>query len=221
MNNRQKTTVIRPRSGWLDCHPSELLRYRDLIGLLVRRDFVSLYKQTILGPAWAVLQPFLTTVVFSLIFGRIAGLAPSGVPTFIFYLSGNVIWLYFSNCLTRTADTFIANRTILGKVYFPRLVLPISTAISKLIDFAIQFAFMLIFVAYYAATGAGVHPNLYVLLTPVLVLQLGLLGLACGVIISALTTRYRDLRMLMTFGTALWMYATPIAYGMDRIPERY
>lgn len=221
MNNRQKTTVIRPRSGWLDCHPGELLRYRDLIGLLVRRDFVSLYKQTILGPAWAVLQPFLTTVVFSLIFGRIAGLAPSGVPTFIFYLSGNVIWLYFSNCLTRTADTFIANRTILGKVYFPRLVLPISTAISKLIDFAIQFAFMLIFVAYYAATGAGVHPNLYVLLTPVLVLQLGLLGLACGVIISALTTRYRDLRMLMTFGTALWMYATPIAYGMDRIPERY
>ncbi len=221
MNVTHKTTVIRPKSGWFDWNLGELLRYRDLIRLLVRRDFVSLYKQTILGPAWAVLQPFLTTVVFSLVFGRIAGLAPSGVPTFLFYLSGNVIWLYFAGCLTRTADTFIANRTILGKVYFPRLVLPISTALSKLIDFAIQFAFMLIFVIYYAATGAGVRPNLYVLLTPVLVLQLGLLGLACGVIISALTTKYRDLRMLMTFGTALWMYATPIAYGMERIPDRY
>lgn len=221
MNTKPQETVIRPCSGWFDFHLKELLRYRDLIGLLVRRDFVSLYKQTILGPAWAVIQPFLTTVVFSLVFGRIAGLAPSGVPSFAFYLSGNVIWLYFSNCLTRTADTFIANRSILGKVYFPRLVMPISTALSKLIDFAIQFAFMLIFVVCYAVTGAGVRPNLYVLLTPVLVLQLGLLALGCGVIISALTTRYRDLRMLMTFGTALWMYATPIAYDAARVPAEY
>lgn len=221
MNVKQQETVIKPRSGWFDFDFRELLRYRDLIWLLVKRDFVSLYKQTILGPAWAVIQPFLTTVVFSLVFGRIAGLAPSGVPTFAFYLSGNVIWLYFAGCLTRTADTFIANTKILGKVYFPRLVVPISTALSKLIDFAIQYAFLLIFVIYYAATGAGVHPNLYVLMTPVLVLQLGLLGLACGIIISALTTRYRDLRMLMTFGTALWMYATPIAYDISRVPERY
>lgn len=219
--NITKETVIRPRSGWFDFDLGELLRYRDLILLLVKRDFVSLYKQTILGPAWAVIQPFLTTVVFSLVFGRVAGLAPSGVPSFAFYLSGNVIWLYFSGCLTRTADTFIANTRILGKVYFPRLVMPISTAISKLIDFSIQFAFMLIFVIYYAATGAGVRPNLYVLMTPVLVLQLGLLGLACGIIISALTTRYRDLRMLMTFGTALWMYASPIAYDISRVPADY
>ena len=221
MYAKQKEIVIKPRSGWFDFNLRELLRYRDLVWLLVKRDFVSLYKQTILGPAWAVIQPFLTTVVFSLVFGRIAGLAPSGVPSFAFYLSGNVIWLYFAGCLTRTADTFIANTKILGKVYFPRLVMPISTAISKLIDFAIQYAFLLIFVIYYAATGAGVHPNLYVLMTPVLVLQLGLLGLACGVIISALTTRYRDLRMLMTFGVALWMYASPIAYDMSRIPEKY
>ena len=221
MNAKQKETVIRPRSGWFDFNLRELLRYRDLILLLVKRDFVSLYKQTVLGPAWAVIQPFLTTVVFSLIFGHVAGLAPSGVPTFAFYLSGNVIWLYFSGCLTRTADTFIANTKILGKVYFPRLVLPISTAISKLIDFAIQYAFLLLFIVYYAATGAGVHPNLYVLMTPVLVLELGLLGLSCGIIISALTTRYRDLRMLMTFGVALWMYASPIAYDIGRIPEKY
>ena len=221
MSVKQKETIIKPKSGWFDFHLGELLHYRDLILLLVKRDFVSLYKQTILGPAWAVIQPFLTTVVFSLVFGTIAGLAPSGVPTFLFYLSGNVIWLYFANCLTRTADTFIANSSILGKVYFPRLVMPISTAISKLIDFAIQFAFMLIFVIYYAVTDAGVHPNLYVLMTPVLVLQLGLLGLACGIIISALTTKYRDLRMLMTFGVALWMYASPIAYDMSRVPEKY
>ena len=221
MNAKQKETVIRPRSGWFDFHLRELLRYRDLILLLVKRDFVSLYKQTVLGPAWAVIQPFLTTVVFSLVFGHVAGLAPSGVPTFAFYLSGNVIWLSFSGCLTRTADTFIANTKILGKVYFPRLVLPISTAISKLIDFAIQYAFLLLFIVYYAATGAGVHPNLYMLMTPVLVLELGLLGLSCGIIISALTTRYRDLRMLMTFGVALWMYASPIAYDMARIPEKY
>jgi len=219
--NAPKETVIRPRSGWFDFDLGELLHYRDLILLLVKRDFVSLYKQTVLGPAWAVIQPFLTTVVFSLVFGRVAGLAPSGVPTFAFYLSGNVIWLYFAGCLTRTADTFIANTSILGKVYFPRLVMPISTAISKLIDFAIQFAFMLIFVVIYAATGAGVRPNLFVLMTPVLVLQLGLLGLSCGILISALTTRYRDLRMLMTFGTALWMYASPVAYDAARVPAEY
>lgn len=207
-------TVIKPKTGWFDLPIRELLRYKDLIFLFVKRNFISLYKQTVLGPAWAVIQPFLTTVVFSLVFGSIAGLAPGGVPSFIFYLSGNVIWGYFSACLTQTSDTFIANSGILGKVYFPRLVMPVSTVLSKLIDFAIQFAFMLIFVVIYTLTNAGVHPNWYVLMTPVLILQLAMLSLGCGVIISAATTKYRDLRMLVTFGVQLWMYASPIAYDM-------
>lgn len=214
MNDKTNLTIIRPKTGWFDLPLKELLRYRDLILLFVKRDFVSMYKQTILGPAWAIIQPFLTTVVFSLVFGEMAGLAADGVPSFIFYLSGNVIWHYFSGCLTKTSDTFIANSGILGKVYFPRLVMPVSTAVSKLIDFAIQFAFMLVFLVYYAITGAGVQPNLYILMTPLLLMQLAMLSLGCGVIISAATTKYRDLRMLVSFGVQLWMYASPIAYDM-------
>lgn len=207
-------TLIRPKSGWFDLPIRELFRYRDLIVLFVKRDFVSLYKQTVLGPAWAVIQPFLTTIVFSLVFGSIAGLAPDGVPSFLFYLSGTVVWTYFSNCLTRTSDTFIANAGILGKVYFPRLVMPVSTVLSKLIDFAIQYAFFLIFLVIYGLTGAAIRPNWLVLLTPVLLLQLAMLSLGCGVIISAATTKYRDLRMLVSFGVQLWMYASPVAYDM-------
>lgn len=196
----QPVTIIRPRSGWFDLPIRELLRYRDLILLFVKRDFVSLYKQTVLGPAWAVIQPFLTTIVFSLVFGSIAGLAPDGVPSFLFYLSGTVVWTYFSNCLTRTSDTFIANAAILGKVYFPRLVMPVATVLSKLIDFAIQYAFFLVFLVIYMATGARISPNWLILLTPLMLLQLAMLSLGCGVIISAATTKYRDLRMLVSFG---------------------
>ena len=207
-------TLIRPKSGWFDLPVKELFRYKDLILLFVKRDFVSLYKQTVLGPAWAVIQPFLTTIVFSLVFGSIAGLAPEGVPSFLFYLSGTVVWTYFANCLTRTSDTFIANAAILGKVYFPRLVMPVSTVLSKLIDFAIQYSFFLVFLVIYALTGAAIRPNWLILLTPVLLLQLAMLSLGCGVIISAATTKYRDLRMLVSFGVQLWMYASPVAYDM-------
>lgn len=214
MEDKEIYTVIKPKTGWFDLPIKELLSYKDLILLFVKRDFVSLYKQTILGPAWAIIQPFLTTVVFSLIFGNIAGLAAAGVPTFIFYLTGNVVWHYFSGCLTRTSSTFIANSGILGKVYFPRLVMPISTALSKLIDFAIQYSFMLCFLVYYTVTGQGVHPNWYILMTPLILLQLAMLSLGCGVIISAATTKYRDLRMLVSFGVQLWMYASPVAYDM-------
>lgn len=214
MNEKQNVTVIKPKSGWLDFNIKELFRYWDLIMLFVKRDFVSMYKQTVLGPAWAVIQPFLTTVVFTLVFGNIAGLAPGGVPSFIFYLSGTIVWTYFANCLTKTSDTFIANSNILGKVYFPRLVMPVSTAISKLIDFAIQYSFMLIFMVVYVITDAGVHPNWYILMTPLIILELAMLSLGCGVIISACTTKYRDLRMLVAFGVQLWMYGSPVAYDM-------
>ena len=214
MAKKQALTVIRPKTGWLDLPIKELFGYKDLILLLVKRDFVSLYKQTILGPAWAIIQPFLTTVIFSFVFGNMAGLAADGVPSFIFYLSGNIVWTYFSACLTKTSDTFIANSGILGKVYFPRLVMPVASVLSKLIDFAIQYVFMLAFLVFYTVTKAGVHPNALMLLTPVLILQLAMLSLGCGVIISAATTKYRDLRMLVSFGVQLWMYASPVAYDM-------
>lgn len=217
MNENRPVTVIRPRSGWFDLNLRELAAYKDLIFLFVKRNFVSLYKQTVLGPAWAVIQPLLTTVVFSLVFGNIAGLAADGVPTFIFYLTANVLWHYFSSCLTTTSDTFIANRNILGKVYFPRLVMPISTVLSKLIDFAIQYSFLILFTIYFAVTKQ-IHPNWYVLMTPLLLVQLAMLSLGVGVIISAATTKYRDLRMLVSFGVQLWMYGTPVAYDMFSMP---
>ena len=214
MTEKQPVTIIKPKSGWFDLPLRELFKYKDLIFLFVKRDFVSMYKQTILGPAWALIQPFLTTIVFSLVFGSIAGLAADGVPSFIFYLSGNIVWTYFANCLTKTSDTFIANSSILGKVYFPRLVMPVSTVLSKLIDFAIQYSFMLVFLMFYTLTDSGVQPNFFVLMTPLLIVQLAMLSLGCGVIISAATTKYRDLRMLVSFGVQLWMYATPVAYDM-------
>ncbi|MCI5575189.1 MAG: ABC transporter permease [Clostridiales bacterium] len=214
-------TVIKPKRAWFDLNLKELFRYRDLIMLFVRRTFVSQYKQTILGPAWAVIQPLLTTVVLTVVFGNIAGLAPSGVPTFAFYMCGSIAWGYFSSCLTATSHTFTANSAILGKVYFPRLVMPVSTVLSQLISFAVQFCFFLIFLFYYLITGANVHPNLWVLLTPVILLHLALLSLGVGIIISALTTKYRDLAMVVGFGVQLWMYATPVAYDLSMIPERF
>lgn len=216
-NNKEQKfqTVIEPKNGWFDLHLKELLQYRDLVFLFVKRNFVSMYKQTVLGPLWAVIQPLLTTVVFTLVFGNIAGLAADGVPSFIFYLSGTILWTYFNQCLTQTANTFVANRQTLGKVYFPRLVMPVSTVLSNLISLAIQFVFMVAFLIFYVVTDQGCEPNLYILMTPLIVLQLALLSLGCGIIISALTTKYRDLAMLVTFGTQLWMYASPIAYDMN------
>lgn len=216
MEKQTFTTVIKPKSGWFDLHLKEVFAYHDLIYLFVKRNFVSKYKQTILGPAWAVIQPLLTTVVFTLVFGNIAGLSPDGVPPFIFYLAGTVLWTYFSGCLTQTANTFVANSATMGKVYFPRLVMPISTVFSELISFAIQYGFLLIFLVYYTVTKQGVHPNLWMLMTPLIILQLAMLSLGCGIIISALTTKYRDLAMLVGFGVQLWMYGSPIAYDMFR-----
>lgn len=220
MNNETFSTVIVPKTGWLDINLKEVWHYRDLIMLFVRRNFVSQYKQTILGPLWAIIQPLLTTVVFTVVFGNLAGLAAEGVPSFLFFLSGNVAWQYFSNCLTNTANTFTGNAGILGKVYFPRLVMPISTVMTNLISFGIQMLMFLIFLVYYWIKGA-VQPNLYVLMLPVLVVHMAMLSLGTGVIISALTTKYRDLKMLVGFGVQLWMYATPVAYDIGIIPEKF
>lgn len=219
--DQQFSTVIKPKQRLLDLKLGELWRYRDLVMLFVRRTFVSQYKQTILGPAWAVIQPLLTTVIFTVVFGNMAGLAPDGVPTFLFYLCGSVAWTYFSGSLTATASTFTANASVMGKVYFPRLVMPVSTVIANLISFGIQFAFFLLFFAYYMLTGAEVVPNWYILMTPLLILQMACLGLGFGIIISALTTKYRDLAMLVGFGVQIWMYLTPVAYDIAIIPEKY
>lgn len=213
--------VIRPQRTWFDLRLKELWSYRDLIGLFVRRDFVSVYKQTILGPLWYIIQPIMTTLIFTVIFGRVARLSTDGLPQFLFYMSGTIVWGYFAECLTKTSNTFITNAQLFGKVYFPRLAVPISILISNLIAFSIQFVLFLGFVAYYWFSGADIQPNLWVLFTPILVLIMAGLGLGFGIIVSSLTTRYRDLRFLVTFGVQLWMYITPVIYPISTIPERY
>mgnify|MGYP001578199058 CR=1 FL=1 len=215
------TTEIRSRSGWFDIRPMELWHYRDLISLFVRRDFVSIYKQTILGPIWFLLQPLFSTVVFTIIFGGIARIPTDGLPPTIFYMAGIIVWNYFSSCLTRTSDTFTANAGIFGKVYFPRLSVPLSIAIINMLTFAIQFSFFLCFLLYFYLKGSSVQPNWWVVITPLLLLQMGALGLGLGIIVSSLTTKYRDLAFVMGFGVQLWMYATPIVYPMSQIPEKW
>ena len=215
------TTIIRPQRGLFDLRFDELWKARDLIGLFVWRDFVSVYKQTILGPLWYLVQPLMTTLIFTIIFGRIASLPTDGVPDFLFYMSGIVVWAYFAECLVKTSDTFISNAALFGKVYFPRLVVPVSILISNLITFAIQFLFFLVFLLYYSFSGSDIQPNLWVLLLPVLVLMMAGLGLGFGIIVSSLTTRYRDLRFLVSFGVQLLMYATPVIYPLNSIPERF
>lgn len=213
--------VIGPPKGWFDLHLRDLWRYRDLVALFVRRDFVAVYKQTILGPLWHIVQPLLTTVMFTVVFGNIAGLPTDGVPGFIFYMAGTTIWTYFANCLTRTSGTFIANAGIFGKVYFPRMAVPVSTVVSQLIAFAIQFAFFLCFYAAYWAKGAPIHPNWTLALVPVLLVIMAGLGLGFGILISSMTTKYRDLQVLVGFGVQLWMYATPVIYPLSAAPEKY
>ncbi len=215
------TMILRPKKSLLDINLRELWQYRDLIMLFVKRDFVSKYKQTILGPLWFIIQPLLTTIMFTIIFGNIAGISTSGVPKMLFYMAGIVGWTYFSTCLNDTSQTFIKNASIFGKVYFPRLALPISVVISNLVSFVIQFVFLLLFLVYFMIKGTGVTPNIHVLWLPFLVLLMAGLGLGFGIIISSLTTKYRDLTHLVTFGVTLWMYATPIIYPLSEIPEKY
>ena len=213
--------VIGPRRNLLDLRLRELWHARDLILLFVRRDFVSLYKQTILGPLWYLIQPLLTTIVFQIIFGNIAKLPTDGLPSFLFYMSGTVIFAYFGACLTKTSETFVTNANLFGKVYFPRLAVPVSILISSLIAFVIQFVFFLFFMAYFALRGTALHPNWWILLTPVLLLMMAGLGLGFGIIVSSLTTKYRDLRFLVQFGVALLQYLSPVIYPLSSMSPKY
>ena len=221
LDNQKWTDVIKPQRNWLDWRLGELWRARDLVMLFVWRDFVSVYKQTILGPLWYLIQPLLTTLTFTIIFGRIASLPTDELPDFLFYLAGSVIWTYFAECLNKTSVTFISNSSLFGKVYFPRLAVPISILISNLITFAIQFGLFLVFVVYYLIVSDAVVPNWTMLLLPFYIFVMAGLGLGFGIIVSALTTRFRDLQFLVRFGVQLLMYATPIIYPLSSIPEKY
>lgn len=213
--------VIRPHGRWFDLRLRELWTYRDLVFLFVRRDFVAQYQQTILGPTWHVVQPLLTTVTFTIVFGRIARIPTDTLPPFLFYLSGTVLWGFFSSSFTKTSNTFVANANIFGKIYFPRLAVPASTLGTSLIGFVIQFFIFLCFLGFFMVQGAPVDPNLWVLATPLLLLLMAGIGLGGGVILSAFTTRYRDLVSVVAFGVSLLMYLTPIVYPLSEVPETY
>ncbi len=227
MDNNFKV-LIDSNHKLFDLHLKETFQYRDLIFLFVKRDFISKYKQTVLGPLWAIIQPLLTTVVFTIIFGSLAKLTTADVqgdfviPGFLFYMSGNICWAYFSGTLVATSNTFLSNSATMGKVYYPRLVAPISTAFSNLISFGIQFAmFLMIWLFFVFRGGTGIQITPMLLLVPLTVLQMMFLSVGCGIILSSATTKYRDLAMLVSFGIQLWQYASPIAYGLQLVPERF
>lgn len=218
--NENWSLIIKPKNGIFELHLDDLWKYRDLIVLFVRRDFVSIYKQTILGPLWFLIQPVLTTLTFTLIFNKVAKLPTDGVPPYLFYMSGLVLWNYFAACLNKTSNTFLANAGLFGKVYFPRLIVPIADLFSNMISFGIQLSLFLAFALYYYFNGANVHPNTTILLVPLLIIMMAGMGLGFGVIISSMTTKYRDLSFLIGFGVQLMMYATPVIYPMSLVPNK-
>lgn len=218
---RDDITYISAKNKLFSVNFRELLKYRDLIWLMVKRDLVNSYKQTVLGPIWIIINPLLSTSVFTIIFDVIAGISTEGVPPFLFYMAGNVLWGFFSECLNRASSTFLSNARIFGKVYFPRLVMPIAGIIFNLINFIVQLSVFVILVVIFTLIGSNVHPNWLLVLTPVLVLQTALLGTGIGLIVSSITTKYRDLKILVTFGVSLLMYITPVVYPVSKVPESF
>jgi lipopolysaccharide transport system permease protein len=212
---------ISSKHSLLDLKLKDTWEYRDLLWLLVRRDFVSVYKQTILGPLWFIIQPVLTTVIYTVVFGTIAGIPVDGLPKPLFYMAGITAWNYFADCFLKTSGVFRDNAGVFGKVYFPRLIVPLSIIVSNMVRFGIQMLLFLGFMAWYGFNGYAIHPNAYLLLFPLLVLLMAGLGLGLGMIISALTTKYRDLSLLVTFGMQLLMYATTVIYPLSAAPAEY
>lgn len=217
---KQDVTVIKSQNHLFQLNLKEIWNYRDLIRMYVKRDIVVTYKQTILGPAWFVLQPILTTIMFMLVFGRVAGISTDGIPQPLFYYTGLMLWTYFADCLNRNSRIFIDNQAVFGKVYFPRMVVPISVTISNLVRFSIQFGIFVLIYLYYFFNGTGIGLNAYAFLFPVLLCMVAGLSLGFGIIISSMTTKYRDLTFLLQFGVQLWMYATPIIYPLRMMPEK-
>ena len=215
------TTHIKSKTGWLDINLKELYHYRDLIYLFFKRNYVTRYKQTILGPLWLILNPLITVVLYAVVFGNLAGLSTDGCPQFAFYLCSNAIWTFFATCLTETSNTFTANAAIMGKVYFPRLVMPISAVITGMTDMLIQLGMLVVVMIGYSIKGVNFEVGISILAAPILILQTGMLGLGCGIIVAALTTKYRDMVVLVGFGVQLWMYVSPVVYSLNIIPEKY
>jgi lipopolysaccharide transport system permease protein len=214
--------TIEPRTSAFHLSYRDLWRYRDLLFLLVRRDFISFYKQTILGPLWFFLQPLFTTIIYVIVFSRLAAISTDGLPAPLFYIVGIIAWNYFSECLTKTSTVFRDNASMFGKVYFPRLIMPLSIVLSNLVRFGVQLLLLLLIFAYYVAFKEfRPATNIYILFFPVAVLLMAALGLASGLIISALTTKYRDLSFLVVFGVQLMMYATPVIYPLSTVPDKY
>lgn len=213
-------SVIRSQSSLFDLRLKELWHYRDLLVLFVRRDFVTVYKQTILGPLWFFIQPILTTITFTVIFGNVAQLPTDGAPKLVFYMAGITLWNYFSTCLTSVSGVFNTNASIFGKVYFPRLIMPLTIVISNLMKFGVQFLMFLLFVFYFYF-NRQVQPNVWVLLTPVIILLMAVISMGVGLILSSMTTKYKDLNQLISFGVQLFMYATPVIYSSSSIPQEY
>ena len=214
-------SIIEPKSEWFNIPFGEIYRYRDLIYMFIKRDFVTFYKQTILGPLWYIIQPLVNSGIFTIIFSKLAKIPTDGIPPFLFYMAGTVAWGYFSECLTQTSNTFVVNREIFGKVYFPRMTVPIAIVITGLLQFIIQFVIFLGFLLYYWSQGAQVAPTIMVFTLPLILLQMAILGLGMGVLISSLVTKYRDLTFAMTFAVQLWMYITPVVYPLTQVPEQY
>jgi len=212
---------LTPHSSLLDLKLKDIWHYRDLLMLLVRRDFVSFYKQTILGPLWFFIQPLFTTIIYTFIFGNLANISADNLDKPLFYMAGITAWNYFADCLTKTSSVFTANAGLFGKVYFPRLIVPLSIVVSNLIRFGVQMALFFITMGFYAIKGSNVHPNIYLLLFPFLLLLMAMLGLGLGMIVSAMTTKYRDLSFLITFGIQLMMYLTTVIYPLSTVKEKY
>lgn len=209
--------VIKPKKGWFEIDLKEVWQYKDLIFMFLKRNFNSAYKQTILGPLWFLINPLLSSGMYTLVFGKIANISTDGVPQFLFYLCSNAAWGYFSTCLSSTASTFTGNAYLFGKVYFPRLVSPITTVIYALLSFFIQMLMLACAIVIFALRGQPVHPNIHLLLVPVMIIQMALMGLGIGIIISSVTTKYRDLSVLIGFGLQLWMYGTPVVYPISQV----
>ena len=214
---KEWTMIIRPQEKLWKIDLKEVWAYRDLITLFVKRNIVVQYKQTILGPLWYLIQPVLTVIMNMVVFGGIAHMSTDGIPQALFYMAGNVCWFYFSDCLNQTSSTFVANQGMFGKVYFPRMVVPISTVMSNLLRFGIQLLLFIAFWIYFFVSGSDIHLTWAILLVPVLIVMLAGLGLGFGILISSMTTKYRDLTILFTFVVQLWMYATPIVYPMSMV----
>ena len=215
------TTVIESRTKFFQLNIGEVIRYRDLIKMFVKRAFTLSYKQTILGPVWLLIKPVFAALMYTLVFSNIAHISTDGAPAMLFYMMGNAMWTYFASCLGSNAGTFTENAGIFGKVYFPRLVTPISNVFVNLLNFGISMTITIIIGAVYMYRGENVNPNLALFLVPLLVVELGMLGMGCGIIVSSMTTKYRDLSVLVGFGMQLWMYATPVVYPVSQIPEKY